>query len=61
MRLSIWSGGWTIEAADVVLGLEVAELKCVEIMTSLLDNSLIHRDPAPTRVGRCCRLCVSML
>jgi predicted ATPase len=45
MRLSVWAGGWTLEAAAALLGVAPDELNLLETLTSLLDSSLIIRQP----------------
>ena len=45
-RLSVWSGGWTDEAAAATLDLPPDSLELLDALTTLLDHSLIGRDPA---------------
>ncbi|MBA3470255.1 MAG: tetratricopeptide repeat protein [Herpetosiphonaceae bacterium] len=46
IRLSVWTGGWTVEAAATMLGVESTDLNLLETLAALLDSSLILRDPA---------------
>jgi predicted ATPase len=43
-RLSIFDGGWTLDAAESVAG-EGLEADVAEVLGSLVDQSLVHREP----------------
>lgn len=43
-RLSAFVGGWDLEAAEVVCGDEAAGTPVVELLTSLVDKSLVRRE-----------------
>src|SRR5207249_1271209 len=52
-RLSVFIGGWTLEAAEAVCDPEGIGLDALEGLTSLLDKSLVRRDePADGRHPR---------
>jgi predicted ATPase/class 3 adenylate cyclase len=45
-RLSVFAGGWTLEAAEkVVSGGEVDELDVLDVLCSLVDKSLVNFEP----------------
>jgi predicted ATPase len=46
-RLSVFSGGWTIEAAEAVVTEAEPGLDTLEVLGSLVDKSLVRRSPAP--------------
>lgn len=53
-RLSVFSGGWTIEGAEAVCDFPELDLDPLDAMESLIDRSLIRRissDAQPTRVS----------
>lgn len=44
-RLSVFAGGWTLEAAErVVVGAEVEDWEVLDLLTSLVDKSLVNFD-----------------
>jgi tetratricopeptide (TPR) repeat protein len=47
-RLSIFSGGWTLEAAEAVCEPEALGVDPLEAMTSLVDKSLVRRSDTST-------------
>jgi non-specific serine/threonine protein kinase len=44
-RLSVFAGGWTLEAAEAVAGAQDDELDVVDLLARLLDKSLVVREP----------------
>ena len=42
-RLSVFSGGWTLESAEAVCDPEALGLDALEGLTSLVDKSLVRR------------------
>ena len=52
-RLAVFAGGWTLESAETVCGVPVADergaaaLDALEVLGSLVDRSLVRRDEAP--------------
>lgn len=47
-RLSVFAGGWTLPAAEAVYG----EGDVLDLLTQLIDRSLVVREDSPTEVGR---------
>jgi predicted ATPase/class 3 adenylate cyclase len=51
-RLSVFTGGWTFEAAEAVCDPEELGLDALDGLTSLVDKSLIRRSEPPGRPAR---------
>ncbi len=52
-RLSVFSGGWTLEAAETVcLGDDIEDWEVLDLMTSLVDKSLVLYTEAASGTGR---------
>jgi predicted ATPase/class 3 adenylate cyclase len=51
-RLSVFTGGWTFEAAEAVCEPESFGLDALDGLTSLVDKSLVRRVEPPGRPGR---------
>jgi predicted ATPase/class 3 adenylate cyclase len=51
-RLSVFTGGWTFEAAEAVCDPEELGLDALDGLTSLVDKSLIRRSEPPGRPSR---------
>jgi predicted ATPase/class 3 adenylate cyclase len=51
-RLSVFTGGWTFEAAEAVCDPEELGLDALDGLTSLVDKSLVRRDEPPERPPR---------
>jgi len=55
-RLSIFAGGWTLEAAEAICSDEtIEEWEVLDIFTSLIEKSLVFRDSEPTTPHRATR------
>ena len=49
-RLAVFAGGWTLEAAEAVgAGSEVESLEVLDLLTHLVEKSLVERDAASDR------------
>src|SRR5205085_2307472 len=52
-RLSVFAGGWTLEAAEAVCGGDEIETEeVVEVLAGLVDKSLVLAEPGDYRVAR---------
>src|SRR5215212_5042632 len=51
-RSSVFVGGWTLEAAEAVCGLEDDPLAAIDALSSLVDKSLLRRDELPDGEAR---------
>ena len=49
-RLAVFVGGWTLEAAEAVCGEEKAGLDVLELLTRLVDKSLVYIEETPGQI-----------
>ena len=51
-RLAVFAGGWTLAAAETVVGFDpIEEWETLDLLAALVDKSLVHYDPETERYG----------